>query len=286
MGSMRSSANGFGPALRHGLGAAGGHGIVGRAVAATPLALLNGQFRGASGFRLGAGDQLVAAAIMLWTRNAPPGVAWTGGQPGQGSLAQVFRDGRFWRIVPLSFFLTGALLGFQGLWSGPYLFDALNLSSVEGGNVLVLLGIGSTLGFALSGWLADRFGLARVLVAASLVFVASQYALALTPGVGVVRLLYFVFGITGAFNIMTVAQARQIFPLSMTGKAVSAVNVFSIGGTFLLQWTMGLIIGAFPANAAGQYPPVAYSAALVFVATGTLLSLMWYWPMLRAEGRT
>ena len=287
MGSMKIFSQWF-PARRFATvsGLLVGIGSSGALVAATPLALLNAQFGWRSVFLFGAAlTALIAAAIMLWTRNAPPGVAWTGGQPGQGSLAQVFADGRFWRIVPLSFFLTGTLLGFQGLWSGPYLYDVLNLSDVETGNILLLLGIGSTAGFALSGWMADRFGLARVLVAMSLIFIASQYALALTPSAGAVRALYLVFGITGAFNIMTVAQARQIFPLSMTGKAVSAVNVFSIGGTFLLQWTMGLIIGAFPTNAAGQYPPLAYSAALAFTATGALLSLIWYWPLLRSERR-
>ena len=166
----------------------------------------------------------------------------------------------------------------------PYLYDVLNLSDVETGNILLLLGIGSTADLrSPAGWPTVLFG--TCIVAMSLIFIASQYALALTPSAGAVRALYLVFGITGAFNIMTVAQARQIFPLSMTGKAVSAVNVFSIGGTFLLQWTMGLIIGAFPTNAAGQYPSLAYSAALIFTATGALLSLIWYWPLLRSGRR-
>ena len=287
MGSLKIFSQWF-PARRFATvsGLLVGIGSLGALFAATPMALLNAYFGWRSVFVIGAAlTALIAAAIMTWTRNTPPDVPWTGGHPGQGSLGQVFADGRFWRIVPLSFFLTGTLLGFQGLWSGPYLFDVLGLSNVETGNVLLLLGIGSTIGFALSGWLADRFGLARVLVAVSLVFVASQYALAVTPSLGMVRVLYFVFGLTGAFNIMTVAQARQIFPLTMTGKAVSAVNLFSIGGTFLLQWTMGLIIGAFPVTSAGQYPPGAYSAALIFTATGALLSLIWYWPLLRAERR-
>ncbi|MEZ4583935.1 MAG: hypothetical protein R3A10_20250 [Caldilineaceae bacterium] len=35
---------------------------------------------------------------------------------------------------------------------------------------------------------------------------------------------------------MMMAQARTLFLLAMTGKAVTFVNLFGIGGTFILQW--------------------------------------------------
>jgi hypothetical protein len=46
---------------------------------------------------------------------------------------------------------------------------------------------------------------------------------------------------------------------------------------------MGMIINAFPVDAAGAYPPQAYSAALIFSGVGTTLALLWYLPLLRAE---
>ena len=257
-----------------------GIGSMGALFAATPMAVLNQQFGWRSVFLAGAAlTAVIAIGIMVWTRNTPPGVAWSGGASGQGSVRDVFADRRFWRIAPLTFFLAGTILGFQGLWSGPYLYDTQGLADVQVGNILLLLGIGSTLGFASSGWLGDRFGLAKVIVVMSTVFVLCQYALATIPSTNAIRALYFLFGFTGAFNIMLLAQARHIFPLSMTGKAVTSVNLFAIGGTFLLQWWMGLIIGLFLPNAAGQYPWQAYSAALVFTATGTLLALLWYLPL-------
>ena len=224
---------------------------------------------------------LIAVAIMLWTRNTPLGVEWTGGHAGQGGLRTIFGERRFWQIAPLLFFLAGTLLGFQGLWAGPYLFDTLQLSDIEAGNILLLLGIGATIGYGLSGWLADRFGLARVIVVISVFFVLSQIILAMHPSLVWVRASYIVFGFTGSFNVMLVAQARQVFPLSMTGIAVTALNMFAIGGVFFLQWWMGLIVGMFPADASGAYPPIAYSAALLFTATGAFFSLLWYLPLAR-----
>jgi MFS family permease len=145
------------------------------------------------------------------------------------------------------------------------------------------MAIGLAVGFLAAGPLADRFGIARITVLAATLFALSQFGLALRPSLPWTVALYALFGFMGAFNIMVVTQARQIFPLQMTGQAVSAINLFAIGGTFLLQWWMGLIIGLFPPTANGAYPPAAYSTALLFTGVGTTLTLLWYLPMLRAK---
>jgi MFS family permease len=261
-----------------------GIGALGALVASSPLAWLNEAIGWRAVFVIGGvATALVAAAIMLWTRNTPPGVAWTGGKATMDGFALVFGDRRFWHMTPIAFFLAGVTMGFQGLWAGPYLFDANGLDQIAAGNVLLWMAIGLAVGFLTTGQLADRFGIARVTVVAAVLFILCQFALALHPPLAWVVLLYALFGFTGAFNIMIVTQARQIFPLHITGKAVTAINVFAIGGTFLLQWWMGLIIGLFPVDAAGAYPPQAYSAALIVMGVGTTLSLLWYLPMLRVK---
>ncbi|MBX2998633.1 MAG: MFS transporter [Caldilineaceae bacterium] len=260
-----------------------GIGSLGALGAATPLAWLNNLTGWRSVFGIGAAiTALIAISILLWTRNTPPGVAWTGGSAG-GRVGDVFKDLRFWRVAPLVFFLAGGILGFQGLWGGPYLFHVLGLNDIQTGNLLLILGIGATAGYTLSGWLADRFGLPRVIIASSTLFVVCQLGLAFHPPLMVVALLYALFGFTGAFNVMLLAQSRLLFPLSMTGKAISAVNLFAIGGTFLLQWWMGLIIGLWPVDAVGHYPPQAYTAALLFTAAGSFLALIWYLPLVRRK---
>lgn len=260
-----------------------GIGALGALAAATPLAWLNGAIGWRAVFWLAAGaTALAASAILIWARNTPPGIPWTGGSAGQEPVTVVFRDLRFWRMAPISFFVAGVALGFQGLWAGPYLYDVLGVNDVQAGNVLLWMGVGLTLGFVTSGWLADRVGLARVVAAMALVFAVCQLFLATLPDLLWVRLTYGIFGFTGAAQTMTLAQARQLFPLYMTGKATTAVNLFAIGGTFLLQWWMGLIINLFPADGVGRYPPQAYTAALMFTGIGTLLALLWYLPLAAA----
>jgi predicted MFS family arabinose efflux permease len=251
-----------------------GIGSAGALVAATPLAWLNATVGWRAVFLGGAAVIVVVAlAIMVGTRNTPPGVPWIGQSMDLRSLRIVFADVRFWRMALLIFFTNGTLLAFQGLWAGPYLSDVLGLAGIEHGNVLFLLSLGVTFGFLTSGWLSDRYGLTQVVSLGAALFVAAQMVLALRPPLPIVF---------GGFSIMLLTQPRLVFPLAITGQATTATNLFAISGTFLIQWCMGLVVNTFPALEAGHYPPEAYSVALGLTAGGTLLALLWYLPMLRS----
>jgi MFS family permease len=173
------------------------------------------------------------------------------------------------------------LLAFQGLWAGPYLNDVYGLDAIARGNVLFLLSLGVTLGFLSSGWLSDRFGLARVVSMGTALFIGAQVVLALRPPLPAVMAASLAFGLFGGFSIMLLAQPRLVFPLTITGQATTATNLFGIGGTFLLQWWIGVVVNLFPVDGAGHYPPIAYSTALALTAGGTLLALLWYLPLTR-----
>jgi nitrate/nitrite transporter NarK len=260
-----------------------GIGSLGALAASTPLAFLNQSLGWRSVFGMGAGViALAALAIVLWVRNAPEGVEWRS-RTGIASEGSVFSSMHFWRISPLVFFCNGTLLAFQGLWAGPYLFDVFSLDQVRGGNVLLLLSLGVTLGYLVSGWIADRWGLARVVVLGSTVFILGLVVLALRPSLVVVGIVYFLLGVFGGFGIMLVAQPRQLFALHLLGRALTAVTIFAIGGTFIIQWVMGLIINTYTPDVLGHYPPQAHSTALAFTASGMFLALIWYLPMLKRE---
>jgi len=285
MGALKAFSRWF-PAARYSTmsGLLVGIGSAGALMAATPLAWLNLTVGWRAVFLGGAGAiLLVAAAILLGTRNTPPGVPWVGQTVDLGGLRVVFGDVRFWRMALLIFCTNGALLAYQGLWAGPYLHDVLGLDAIARGNVLLVMSLGVTIGFLASGWLSDRFGLAQVVSLGAAVFVAAQVVMACHPPLAVVAAAFLAFGLFGGFTIMLLAQPRLVFPLTITGQATTATNLFGIGGTFLIQWWIGLVVDIFPVDAAGSYPPEAYTAALLLTAGATLLALLWYLPMLRVS---
>ncbi|TCJ18094.1 MFS transporter [Rubrobacter taiwanensis] len=264
-----------------------GVGASGALFAATPLAYLNETFGWRAVF---AGGALVIAAsalvILIFARNAPPGAAWPSADSNGDGLMRVFGSGRFWRIAALNFFMCGGLLGIQGLWAGPYLYDAAGLGSIAVGNLLLLMGIGVVAGYGAIGWLADRLGVARVVLAGCALFALCQLALALRAPLALLPALYFLFGFFGGAGAGLLIHARTAFPPGMTARAVSMVNLAGIAGTFLLQWLIGVVVDLFPADAAGRYPPEAYTAAFLFTAAGTAAATLFYLPLARKTART
>ena len=261
-----------------------GIGAMGGLLSATPLAYASELFGWRSVFFWGSGAVVAsAAAIFFLTRNAPPGMALPRIQDGvtsKGFLA-VFADAQFWKIAPLSFFAVGGLLGVQGLWAGPYLFDVVGLSKVSAGNVLLFMGIGAAVGAAASGILAGRFGFYRVVLPCGTVFVLCQLALAARFSPAAVPYLFF--GLSAAACDVLLAHARAVFPPSMTGRAVTAVNLFGMGGVFVLQWAFGLVLAASQGTAAGGYSPGGYTFAFLLTAAGTTAALLLYLPLARKD---
>lgn len=257
-----------------------GIGSSGALFAASPLAWLNNLYGWRAIFvGMAIVTALIAVSIMIFTRNTPPGVEWPTPAAREGGIGLILKDLRFWRFALISLFAIGTLQAFLGLWAGPYLFDVYQLSDISGGNILLLIGIGSTVGFLTNGWVADRFELKQVVLYGSILFILTQIALALSPPLIAVVVLFFLFGYGGTFCILLMAEVRKMFPDSMTGQATSALNLFGFAGTFLIQWILGIVIGSFEATPQGQYPPNAYLTALVLTGITTALALAFYYPM-------
>jgi MFS family permease len=263
-------------------------GSLGALSAAAPLARMAGVFGWRAVFLLGALAVVASAlAVALVVRNAPPGAALREHGTEHGSIVQVFRNRTFIRIACADFFLVGTFLAAQGLWAGPFLYDVMGYTRNQAGTTLLFISLGALTGYPFSGWLAERFGMARVVVVGMTAFLLSQvgFLLAGRAGLGwLVCACFFVFGLGGSANILLLAHSRAVFPTAMTGRAVTGVNFFGMGGVAVLQWTMGVIIGSFAHDAAGRYPFAAFVAAFGITVVGGAAALLWYAPLAK-EGR-
>ena len=259
-----------------------GLGSLGALAAATPLAYLAGAFGWRAVFAWGALVVLVAAmAIACNAREPRTGTGVVGATAG-GGFAEVFSSDAFWRFAPLTLAVTGGLFAWQGLWAGPLLTQRLGLDALTAGNVLLALGLGVTAGFLGSGPFAARLGLARATAAGAAAFLLCLLLwLLATPAwpTPLLQVLATVTGVAGASNVLSYALARDAFP-HMPGRAVTAVNLFGIGGGALLQWGLGTLIGAFP-RVAGEHPPLAFTAALAATALVVLVALARFLPLTR-----
>ncbi len=260
-----------------------GIGSTGALIAATPLAWLN-KIIGWRAVFLGGSVILIIVVILLIAivRDAPENLPAESNSNEIG-WKHVFGQREFWRIALLNFVMAGSLLSFQGLWAGPYLFDVLAMDAIGAGNILLIMGVATTLGYTLSGWLGNFFGIQRLLIIGATLFLISQLILMFGTGITGTMIAYGLFGFSGALGLMTLAEIKQVMPLSLTATAVTSVNLFGIGGTFIIQWVSGLVIDSFAASNNG-YPPVAYQFALGLMSGMTFLVLIYYsWQVVKAR---
>jgi MFS family permease len=244
-------------------------GSLGALAAATPLALLEGAFGWRTVFWLSAAVVLAAAVtLMVRTPDAPARAPGTAAAPPLDRAAYL----DIGRLMLLQGAFCGPTLAFQTLWAGPLLFDVYGYGPVQTGNLLVILSLGVTCGYALSGALADRFGLFAVTTAGALVFAATQVTLALHVE-ALLPFVFALFGLAGGHCVLALPNARRVLGPERSGRATGAVNAGGIGGVFALQWAIGALVGA------STDPASAYRLALFVTAALTFSGWLVYLPM-------
>ncbi|NLE73754.1 MAG: MFS transporter [Actinobacteria bacterium] len=262
-----------------------GLGALGSFVTGAPLAWAVTACGWRTVFLAASGVVLMSAlAVAVIVRNVPPGAqnadehaARVGGD--SSSIKALFRDRRFWPIALLNLSFAGTLLTFQGLWFGPYLFDALGFSRTGAGTIITLAAIGGLVGYFSCGWMFDHWGRRQAVVLGMGAFLIAQLLMVLAALTGWAWLAYptfVLFGYGGGHNILTMAHVRTVFPVQMIGRAVTGVNMFGLGGAALLQYGVGALIAMFPRGVDGSYPPQAYGLAVGATAALGVLALIWY----------
>lgn len=254
-------------------------GVLGALGASTPLALISNQTGWRSVFIYGAALTVIAAALIaLFVRDAPQTAA-SRAIPSRAELLSPtassfnFLDPTLLRIALVNFFGAGGLLSIQTLWGGKFLFDVYKLDKSQVGELLTVLNLGVLIGYGAIGWLADRFGLTKVVLSGVAAFVACLCLLAVSVPLPMLSVVYFAFGIFGTSNLLLLTHARRLYPSALTGRATTFVNMFGIGGTFLLQALIGVVVGAVPNG--------GYAISFGLLALGMGLTLLLYAPVAR-----
>ena len=96
----------------------------------------------------------VTAALWLFAPRDPAFVATEG--TSRPRLRDVYLDGRFWRIAPLSACCIGTAFALQGLWAGPWLADVALLDRPAVVRGLFAMAVGLCAGALALGVVTDR----------------------------------------------------------------------------------------------------------------------------------
>ena len=202
-------------------------------------------------------------------------------QPVHGavSLKQIYTSQRFWRVAPLSTMCISTAWALQGLWAGPWLADVENLGHPEIVHHLFVMALALCAGALLLGILAERLRrhgvrTQTVLAAVGALFIVAQLALILRVPVPS-YLVWAIVGSVGAATVLSFTILAEYFPSEIAGQANAALNILHIGGAFVLQYAIGVIIDIWGSKD-GHYPTIAYQAAFTIILSLQIIAWSWY----------
>jgi len=195
-------------------------------------------------------------------------------------IIQVFSSLTFWRIAPLTVMSQAAFLAIQGLWSGPWLRDVAGMERDMIAQVLLMIAAAMVGGFVLMGAVVER--LSRLGIKPIVIAAAGMTAFMITQGLLILevtswsRTLWVLFGIFGTTGIIPYAVLSQSFPLHLSGRVSTGVNLFVFIAAFSAQWGIGAIINLWPGTAAGGYAPPGYQAGFAMMLCLQVIALLWF----------
>ena len=234
-------------------------------------------------FALAGACALIALWLASMTRHMKPAASGQTLQQLLAGVREVFSARRFWQVGTVIGLMLGTFLAFQSLWAATWLRDVAGFTDRTAiSNVLLALNFGMAVGFVFSGMVGDylaRRGIARLTTLMGYVAMAliCQGFIMLFPSL----LPHWAWGLYAAFAnaiVFGYAVLASTFPVSLTGRVNTAINLLSFGLAFVLQAAIGAWLNTYPLSA-GNYASAGYYSAWIALwmgQAGLLLALAIY----------
>ena len=166
---------------------------------------------------------------------------------------------------PVSGASIGSAWALQGLWASPWLVDVAGLDHRQVVAQLLVMALCLSLGaVALGGAVRSlkRRGVDPSAVLAALVtlFMTSELLLAMLKPAFTLG-PWCIIALMGAGTVVTYSITATLFESSVLGRVNGVINLFHIGGAFIVRSGIGLLVAQWHPVAPGHYPAEAYTVA-------------------------
>ena len=213
----------------------------------------------------------IALAIAFFVRDPakPEGEA-------RGSILDLLRMPALWPILGMMFVCYAPAAGLRGLWISPYITDLHAASLTQIGTATLVMGLAMVAGnFAYGS--ADRwFGSRKRPVLLGNLGVALgciAFWIAAPTGLGAAIALFAAIGFLGASYPIVISQGRAFCPPHLTGRGVTLLNLFGMGGAGVMQFASGPV---FASLATDRAPSTAYGPLFALIGGAVLVGLLVY----------
>jgi len=192
------------------------------------------------------------------------------------ALGQILKSRVFWRFAPQTAAIVGGFMAMQGLWAVPWLMN-VNGASRESAAFHMLL----TSGAMLTGFIAIAAFVNRLKHRG----IHPEQILTVGMGVGILatalivfdlapsHVLWFVLGLVFSVGNLAYALLTAHFPVQISGRANTALNLAAFVGAAGLQWGFGILLDALKATGMATPEAFRWSYGLLLV----MQALAWGW---------
>ena len=253
-------------------------GTLGALAAATPLDLA---LRVASWREVFYVLALATLAMSVWLWLAVPEKAdqpkplpfseqWAG-------VRQVLASRHFWRFAPLGFAQIDDFMAVQSLWSSAWLMQVNGFSRSVAADHLTAMSVAMIAAYSLIGMLATRLARhgigTQALLNGGMTLALLTLALIILQASDQHYLLWIAYGTFSSCGTLAYTVASAGFPLALSGRANSTLNLMVFAGAFSLQWGIGILIDLLMAY--GKTSPVAHRYAFIALFMLQLAASLW-----------
>lgn len=250
-----------------------GVGTLGNIFGSSPLAYAIEAF-GWREVSIALGLMTIAIALLLMVTVKDPDMTKVADK--KGSLVDLLKIKQLWFIFPIVLLGYSVAAGIRGLWAGPFVVSMFSADILQVGQVTFYMALALTLGSFFYGPLDTMFNTRKwvVFVGNFLVLVALIILLILPDlTISNTTILFFVIGLFGANYAVLMAHGKSFVPEHLTGRGVTLLNFFSIGGTGLFQFITGATYSVFETN---NEPFSGFKEMFIVYAIALILSLVIY----------
>lgn len=187
--------------------------------------------------------------------------------------------GGFWSIIkskdilliaPIAIICYAPVAGLRGIWLGPYFENRFEASIDQIGKIGFVMSISMVFGTFCYGPL-DRILKTRkwIILTGNFICLLSVAVLAFLPQLSynIAVLSFAVIGFFGMSFPVVVAHGRSFVPIELSGRGVTLMNLFAIGGVGILQVFSGLVF-----DSTGDFGAV-FSVYFVLILMGLAVYL-------------
>ncbi|QBY01878.1 MFS transporter [Rhodophyticola sp. CCM32] len=197
------------------------------------------------------------------------------GEP-KGSLLDILRIPGLWPILAMMLVCYAPAAGIRGLWVAPFLTDIHGATLAQIGTVTLLMGLAMAAGSLTYAPLDRLLGTRKWVVLGGNLVVAIcclTFWMAPMAPYGMAILLVTMTGLFGASYAVVIAHGRSFLPGHLTGRGVTLLNLFGMGGAGVMQFASGPYFARLSASHA---PPQAFGTLFGVFGAAVLLGCAVY----------